>query len=76
MKAKALRELTAEELGHKIEDLREELFNLRFQSTTGHLEDSSIVNKLKKDIARCHTIKKEIELGLITTAGMKEELGS
>ena len=56
MKADALREMTVEELASKIIELKEELFNLRFQLATGQLE-----NPVRRDIARCKTILNEKE---------------
>jgi len=59
MKASDIRELSLEELKGKEKDLREELFNLRFQHATGQLENSMRIPQLKKDIARVKTILSE-----------------
>lgn len=59
MKAKELKELTKEELMKKKKDLKEELFNLRFQHSTGQLENAARLNLLKKDIARIETIVRD-----------------
>jgi large subunit ribosomal protein L29 len=59
MKAKELRELSDEELGRKLIDTRQELFNLRFQSVTGALESSARIALVKRDIARIITIRVE-----------------
>jgi large subunit ribosomal protein L29 len=56
MKAKDFKELTKEELMKKRKDLKEELFNLRFQHSTGQLENSARLNTLKKDVARIETV--------------------
>jgi large subunit ribosomal protein L29 len=56
MKAKELRELTTEELTKKKKDFKEELFNLRFQHSTGQLENNSRISIIKKDIARIETV--------------------
>jgi large subunit ribosomal protein L29 len=56
MKAKELRELTTEELTKKKKDFKEELFNLRFQHSTGQLENNSRIGIIKKDIARIETV--------------------
>lgn len=61
MKAKELKELTKEELLKKKKDLKEELFNLRFQHSTGQLENSARMNLLKKDVARIETVLSEKE---------------
>lgn len=62
MKVKELRELTAQELGVKLVDLKGELFNLRFQLATGQLENTSQIKLIKKDIARVKTVLRETEL--------------
>jgi large subunit ribosomal protein L29 len=59
MKAKELRELSDEELGRKLVDTRQELFNLRFQSVTGALENPARIALAKRDIARIITIRAE-----------------
>ncbi|MFZ7104418.1 MAG: 50S ribosomal protein L29 [Peptococcaceae bacterium] len=62
MKANKLRDLTVDELLHKVDNLKEELFNLRFQMATGQLENPLRINEVKKDIARAKTILREREL--------------
>ncbi len=56
MKAKELKELTVEELQKKKKDLKEEIFNLRFQHSTGQLENTSRMKLVKKDIARIEAV--------------------
>jgi large subunit ribosomal protein L29 len=60
-KAKELRELTDDELDRKLHDTRQELFNLRFQSATGALENSARLTYAKREIARILTIRNERE---------------
>ena len=62
MKAKELRELTVEELDKKVEELKQELFNLRFQMATGQLDNPMRIRQVKRDIARAKTIIREREL--------------
>lgn len=62
MKASELRELTIEELDKKIDDLKQELFNLRFQMATGQLDNPIRIRQVKRDIARTKTILREREL--------------
>ena len=62
MKAKNLRDLTQEELDNKIVELKEELFNLRFQLATGQLENPMRLREVRKTIARTHTVIREREL--------------
>lgn len=64
MKAKEIRELTDDELGRKLADLKQELFNLRFQAATGQLDNPMRMKAVKKDIARVKTIMRERELQL------------
>ena len=59
MKAKELRNLSAEELKEKEHELSQELFNLRFQKATGQLGNTAMVEKTKRDLARVKTILKE-----------------
>lgn len=57
MKAKEIREKTAEELEKLLADSRKEIFNLRRQAVTGQLQNSSQIRILRKDIARIETEK-------------------
>jgi large subunit ribosomal protein L29 len=59
MKLSELRALAIEELIKKEQDLRKELFNLRFQQATGEIENPMRIRTVKKDIARILTIKTE-----------------
>lgn len=59
MKAKELRDLTAEELLKRKKDLKEEVFNLRFRHSTGQLENTSRLKMVKKDIARLELVLHE-----------------
>ena len=62
MTNKEIRELTDEQLLSKIEEAKEELFNLRFQQATGSLEKPSRITELRKLVARMKTILREREL--------------
>ena len=64
MKASEIRNLSAEEIVIKIQDLKEELFNLRFQNATNQLDNPMRIPAVKKDIAKLKTILREKELGL------------
>ncbi|MBC3803740.1 50S ribosomal protein L29 [Acetobacterium fimetarium] len=59
MKPSELRELTNLELEEKLGDLKEELFNLRFQHATGQLENPMRIREVKKTYARIKTIMQE-----------------
>jgi large subunit ribosomal protein L29 len=51
--------MTVEELGRKENDLRKELFNLRFQQATGEIENPMRIRSVRKDIAKVLTIRSE-----------------
>ncbi len=63
MKASQLREKSDSELIEQERELREELFNLRFQLSTGQLENTMAIIRVKKDIARVKTVLRERVLG-------------
>ena len=56
-----LRDLSDEDLEHRLAERRQELFNLRFQSVTGALENSSRLKLTKREIARILTVVHERE---------------
>jgi large subunit ribosomal protein L29 len=60
-RASELRELSDDELGHRLAERRQELFNLRFQSVTGALENSARLRLAKREIARILTVVNERE---------------
>ena len=62
MKIKELKEMSTAELTVKLGDLKQELFNLRFNHTTGQLTNPMQINTCKKDIARIKTILRDREL--------------
>ena len=62
MKVEKLRDLSTNELVRKVDSLKEELFNLRFQMATGQLENPMRIKELRKDIARAKTILPEREI--------------
>lgn len=62
MKSKEIRDLTSEEIEHRVKDLKVELFNLRFQLATGQLDNPMRLSEVRKSIARCKTVLREREL--------------
>jgi len=62
MKTKDVKDLTKEELLKRKKDLKEEMFNLRFQHSTGQLENTARMKVIKKDVARLETILRQKEL--------------
>jgi len=63
MKPSELRELSDEELIQKDEELKDQLFKLKFQHALGQLEDAMKLKNIKRDRARIKTIMKEREEG-------------
>jgi large subunit ribosomal protein L29 len=61
-----LRGLEDDELISKLKESKEELFNLRFQSATGQLDNNKRLRTVRHDIARIYTVMRERELGLTT----------
>lgn len=56
MKVSEIKDLSVEELQTKTQELQQELFNLKFQLHTGHLENTARVSQLRKDVARVKTV--------------------
>lgn len=56
MKAKEIINLSDAELNNKLNELKTELFNLRFRHASGQLENPMQINLVKKDIARVNTV--------------------
>ena len=59
MKVKAISELTTAEMLDKEKQLKEELFNLRFQLATGQLENTARIKEVRQSIARIKTVLRE-----------------
>ena len=59
MKIQEVRDKTVDELYKELESLKKEFFNIRFQKSTGQLQNTSQIQKVKKSIARVFTILKE-----------------
>ena len=64
MNIKDIRNLSGDELNKKVSELKNELFNLRFQLATGQLDNPATIKRVKKDIARVKTIQRERELNM------------
>ena len=62
MKINEIRELSAEDLDKKLAELKEELFNLRFQMATGQCENPTKIREVKKSIARIKTVQRQNEI--------------
>lgn len=62
MKAAELREMSNAELTKKLAELKEELFNLRFQHAINQLDNTGRIETVKRDIARVNTVLRANEL--------------
>lgn len=62
MKVKEIREMSEAELEQKLVALKDELFNLRFRSVTGQLDNPMRIGEVRKAIARVKTVLREREL--------------
>ena len=69
MKVSELREMSADEVKNRLEELHEEAFNLRFQHVSGQLTTPIRLREVLRDIAKAHTVLKEHEIGIRTLAG-------
>lgn len=59
MKAEEMRDKTVEELNAQVAELHQEIFNLKFQLHTGHLENTSRISQVRREIARIKTVLQE-----------------
>ena len=62
MKMNEIRDLSAADLDKKLAELKEELFNLRFQVATGQCENPMKIREVKKSIARIKTVQRQNEI--------------
>ncbi len=62
MKPSEIRAMTDAEIARKLDEMYQELFNLRFQLATGQLRNTARLSQVKRDIARLRTILREREL--------------
>ena len=68
MKAKDLRERSPEDLKELDKSLAKDVFTARFKNFTNRLDDTSTINKTKRDLARVKTLLRQAELNAATTA--------
>ena len=62
MKGVELRKFSYQELGEKLDEAKEELFNLRFQMATNQLDNTSRLRELRREVARINTVIREQEI--------------
>ena len=60
--AKELRELGPDALDERLEETKEELFNLRFQNATGQLDNYKRLGELRRDVARIKTLQRQQQI--------------
>ena len=65
MELKKMREMTEVELNAELDNMKKELFNIRFQHVTGQLENPVKMREVKREIARVKTILREKELAKV-----------
>jgi large subunit ribosomal protein L29 len=70
--AAELRGMSRKDLDTKVTELKEELFNLRFQAATGQLESHGRLRAVRKDMARIYTVLQERELGIVDDPDAEE----
>ena len=66
MKAKEVRNLNNEQLVDRVREFREELFNLRFQNSSGELENTARLREARRSLARVLTLARERGLDVET----------
>jgi len=71
MKVQEIRKMSDKDLIQKLLDLKEELFNLRFQHATGQLDNVMRIREVKRTIARVKTIQRQRELGMLHPGGLR-----
>jgi large subunit ribosomal protein L29 len=74
--ANELRALDDDELVSRLREAKAELFNLRFQSATGQLDNNQRLRTVRHDIARIYTVMRERELGLTAAPGADPALAT
>ena len=77
-KAAELRELPDDELLARVDNAKEELFNLRFQQATGQLDNPTRIRQVRRDVARIATVlrQREIDAELGATESAAQELAA
>jgi large subunit ribosomal protein L29 len=78
MKAEEVRAISEKEREEKIEEINQEIFNLRLQLATGKIENPSRIRFLRRDVARIKTINKEVQalVGVSEKQSIEDKAGS
>ena len=69
MQAKQLRDMDDTELQKQVDELRKDLFGLRFSNATGELDDTARLGRIRHDLARALTVTRERELAAAQRPG-------
>jgi large subunit ribosomal protein L29 len=69
MQAKQLRDMDDTELQKQVDELRKDLFGLRFSNATGELDDTARLGRVRRDLARALTVTREREVASAERAG-------
>lgn len=69
MKPYEIRQMSVSELAQRVEELEEEIYNLRFQKATQESANTSRISTLRRDIARIKTVLREHDLGIRILSG-------
>jgi large subunit ribosomal protein L29 len=64
MQAKQLRDMDDTELEKQVDELRKDLFGLRFSNATGELDDTARLGRVRRDLARALTVSRQRELSV------------
>jgi large subunit ribosomal protein L29 len=75
MKADAFRDLSTEELNSRARELREQMMKLRFQKSTGQIENPQILSSMRRDLARAMTILREREIKRANAGAAETDAG-
>ena len=73
LKASEIRELTDDELERRLEESRQELFNLRFQHATGQLENNARLGLTRREVARINTELRAREIAAAEALAQEEK---
>ena len=76
MKASEIREMETDELHGRISELKEELFNLRFQLATGQLDNHRRMKTVRREVARIRTILRERDFAAAAAVGAGVSAGA
>lgn len=65
LKGKEIRDMSRDEMEHRLVEVKEELFNLRFQNATGQLDNYKRIGELRHDVARLKTIMRQQDIAAV-----------